>query len=147
MGGRILRTYKSVVNQAVLPMLWHPRPVSDSLPLPRDLTLADAALKAARADVVEALPRLGTFDEILREQAPAAQLVRNHMIDGDALAAEDFEDGQELETVAGQALTVAVSGDAVRLRGKAAGARAKVVAEDIKAGDAFIHIIDGVLIP
>ena len=57
------------------------------------------------------------------------------------LAAADLSDGQKLETVAGETLTVKVDGGTVMV------GDASVVQPDVEASNGVVHVIDSVLTP
>ena len=63
-----------------------------------------------------------------------------HVVPG-TLTASDLSDGQELDTVAGETLTVKVDGDEVMV------GDATVVKPDVEASNGVVHVIDGVLTP
>ena len=63
-----------------------------------------------------------------------------HVVAG-TLTAADLSDGQKLETVAGETLTVKVDGDTVMI------GDASVVQPDVEASNGVVHVIDGVLTP
>jgi uncharacterized surface protein with fasciclin (FAS1) repeats len=63
-----------------------------------------------------------------------------HVVPG-TLTAADLSDGQKLETVAGETLTVKVDGDTVMI------GDASVVQPDVEASNGVVHVIDGVLTP
>ena len=63
-----------------------------------------------------------------------------HVVPG-TLTAADLSDGQKLETVAGETLTVKVDGDTVMV------GDASVVQPDVEASNGVVHVIDGVLTP
>jgi uncharacterized surface protein with fasciclin (FAS1) repeats len=63
-----------------------------------------------------------------------------HVVPG-TLTAADLSDGQTLETVAGETLTVKVDGGTVMVDD------ASVVQPDVEASNGVVHVIDGVLTP
>ena len=63
-----------------------------------------------------------------------------HVVPG-TLTAADLSDGQKLETVAGETLTVKVDGDTVMV------GDASVVQPDVEASNGVVHVIDSVLTP
>jgi uncharacterized surface protein with fasciclin (FAS1) repeats len=63
-----------------------------------------------------------------------------HVVPGE-LTASDLSDGQKLETVAGETLTVKVDGDKVMV------GDATVVNPDVEASNGVVHVIDTVLSP
>jgi len=84
----------------------------------------------------------GALDKLL-EPASKKQLagvLTYHVVPGEVMAA-DLRDGQKLETVNGETLTVRVKGDEVTVGG------AKVVQPDVDASNGVVHVVDGVLQP
>jgi uncharacterized surface protein with fasciclin (FAS1) repeats len=63
-----------------------------------------------------------------------------HVVPGE-LTADKLEDGQKLETVQGETLTVRIDGDSVKVDD------ATVVQPDVDAANGVVHVIDGVLTP
>ena len=63
-----------------------------------------------------------------------------HVVPGE-LTADRLEDGQKLETVQGETLTVSVSRGEVKVND------ATVVQPDVDASNGVVHVIDGVLTP
>jgi uncharacterized surface protein with fasciclin (FAS1) repeats len=68
------------------------------------------------------------------------QILTYHVVPGKLTAAK-LSDGQKLETVAGETLTVKVDGDKVMVND------ATVVKPDVEAANGVVHVIDGVLTP
>ena len=68
------------------------------------------------------------------------QVLTYHVVPG-TLTAADLGDGQKLETVAGETLTVKVDGGTVMVDD------ASVVQPDVEASNGVVHVIDGVLTP
>jgi uncharacterized surface protein with fasciclin (FAS1) repeats len=68
-----------------------------------------------------------------------------HVVAGEVLSG-DLTDGQEVETVQGETLTVGVTDDGVTLT-DASGNTVNVVTADVEASNGVIHAIDGVLLP
>ena len=64
-----------------------------------------------------------------------------HVVPGE-LTADKLKDGQKLETVQGQSLTVSINGGTVKIDGDAT-----VVRPDVNASNGVAHVIDGVLTP
>jgi uncharacterized surface protein with fasciclin (FAS1) repeats len=94
----------------------------------------------------DALPA-GTLATLIQPQSrdTLTAILTYHVVAGEVMAA-DLEDGQEIETVQGETLTVGIDGDAVTLT-DAAGNTVNVVAADVPASNGVIHVIDGVLLP
>ena len=63
-----------------------------------------------------------------------------HVVPGE-LTADKLEEGQKLETVQGDSLTVSISGGTVKIDD------ATVVRPDVDASNGVVHVIDGVLTP
>jgi uncharacterized surface protein with fasciclin (FAS1) repeats len=121
-------------------------------------TLVDAVVAA---DLVETLSGEGPFTvfaptnqafealppaELQRLLQPAnkdelAKILTYHVVAGDVMAA-DLSDGQKVETVEGQDITVTIDGDTVKLNDTAT-----VVQPDIETSNGTVHVIDGVLLP
>ncbi len=57
------------------------------------------------------------------------------------MKAADLSDGQMVETVQGDDLTVSINGDKVMIND------AEVVQADIETSNGTVHVIDGVLLP
>ena len=68
------------------------------------------------------------------------KILTYHVVPG-TLTAADLSDGQKLETVAGETLTVKVDGDKVMV------GDATVVKPDVEASNGVVHVIDSVLTP
>ncbi len=120
-------------------------------------TLVDAVVAA---ELVETLQGEGPFtvfaptndafaelppEELQRLLKPAnrdelANILTYHVVAGDVKAA-DLSDGQMVETVQGDDLTVSIDGDKVMIND------AEVVQADIETSNGTVHVIDGVLLP
>jgi uncharacterized surface protein with fasciclin (FAS1) repeats len=95
-------------------------------------------------------PTNAAFDNLGDEQVQSllepenrdqlTKVLTYHVVPG-TLAAADLSDGQKLETVAGETLSVKVDGDTVTVGG------ATVVQPDVEASNGVVHVIDGVLTP
>ena len=92
----------------------------------------DAAFSAIQKDV----------DNLLKPEnkAKLADILTYHVVSGNAMAA-DLEDGQELTTVQGGKLKVAIKGDKVMI------GDAQVTLADVAASNGVVHVIDKVLMP
>ena len=91
----------------------------------------------------EAFEGLGDTLTTLLEPANKADLasvLTYHVVPGELMAA-DLEDGQELETVNGETLTVSIDGDTVKV------GEATVTMPDVDASNGVVHVIDTVLQP
>lgn len=97
-------------------------------------------------DAFAALPE-GTVDELLlpENQDTLATILTYHVVSG-AVMSTDLSDGQEVETVQGETLTVGVSDSGVTLT-DAGGNTVDVVIADVEASNGVIHAIDGVVLP
>ena len=93
----------------------------------------NAAFKALGQDTLNTL-----LEPANREQL--ASILTYHVVPQELMAA-DLRDGQKLETVNGQTLTVSVKGSDVRVGG------ARVVKPDVEASNGVVHVIDEVLQP
>lgn len=74
-------------------------------------------------------------------QAQLSTLLKNHVVAG-SLTAADLRDGQTLQTLGGESLTVSVQDDGTVMVGNA-----MVNAPDIEASNGVIHGIGSVIIP
>ena len=92
----------------------------------------DAAFSAIQKDV----------DNLLKPEnkAKLTDILTYHVVSGNAMAA-DLEDGQELTTVQGGKLKVAIKGDKVMI------GDAQVTLADVVASNGVVHVIDKVLMP
>ncbi len=92
-------------------------------------------------EAFDALPE-GTLDSLLAEENSdqLTSILTYHVVPSAAMAA-DLSDGQELETVNGETLTVSIDGDTVMV------GDATVTQADIEASNGVIHVIDTVLMP
>ena len=92
----------------------------------------DAAFAAIQKDV----------DTLLKPEnkEKLTSILTYHVVSGNAMAA-DLEDGQELTTVQGGKLKVAIKGDKVMI------GEAQVTMADVAASNGVVHVIDKVLMP
>jgi uncharacterized surface protein with fasciclin (FAS1) repeats len=92
-------------------------------------------------EAFEALPP-AELDRLLRpaNQEELATILTYHVVDGDVMAA-DLSDGQTVETLEGQDLTITIEGETVRVNG------ATVTQADIETSNGTVHVIDSVLLP
>ena len=89
-----------------------------------------------------ALADLGITAEELLASDNLANILTYHVISGEVLAADVVGlDGQEVETVNGQTVSIRVEGETVFVN------EAQVIATDIVGTNGVIHVIDGVLLP
>ena len=90
-------------------------------------------------EAFDALPD-GALDELLADTEQLTEVLTYHVVPTSAMAA-DLSDGQELETVQGDMLTVSIDGDTVMI------GDATVTMADVEASNGVIHAIDTVLMP
>lgn len=92
-------------------------------------------------DAFSALPA-GTLDDLMKPEnkAKLTDILTYHVVPGSLMAA-DLKDGQELTTIEGKKLKVAVNGTTVTVNG------ANVVKADVKSSNGVTHVIDKVLMP
>ncbi len=90
----------------------------------------------------------GTLDTLLADPTgDLAAILTYHVVAGKVMAADVVTmDGEMVETVNGESLTVNVDGDMVSLT-DAQGNTVNVTATDVEASNGVIHVIDGVLLP
>ena len=93
---------------------------------------ADTAFEAIQKDV----------DTLLKPEnkEKLASILTYHVVSGETMAA-DLKDGQELTTVQGGKLKVAIKGDKVMI------GEAHVTMADVAASNGVVHLIDKVLMP
>ncbi|WP_426065049.1 fasciclin domain-containing protein [Flavobacterium sp. DSP2-3-1] len=93
---------------------------------------ADTAFEAIQKDV----------DTLLKPEnkEKLASILTYHVVSGETMAA-DLKDGQELTTVQGGKLKVAIKGDKVMI------GEAHVTMADVAASNGVVHVIDKVLMP
>ena len=92
----------------------------------------DTAFEAIQKDV----------DTLLKPEnkEKLASILTYHVVSGETMAA-DLKDGQELTTVQGGKLKVAIKGDKVMI------GEAQVTMADVAASNGVVHVIDKVLMP
>lgn len=93
----------------------------------------NAAFEKLGDDQVQSLLEPESRDQLTK-------ILTYHVVPG-TLTAADLSDGQKLETVAGETLTVKVDGDKVMV------GDATVVKPDVEASNGVVHVIDSVLTP
>jgi uncharacterized surface protein with fasciclin (FAS1) repeats len=93
----------------------------------------NAAFKELGDEQVQSLLERENRDQLTK-------VLTYHVVPG-TLTAADLSDGQKLETVAGETLTVKVDGGTVMVDD------ASVVQPDVEASNGVVHVIDGVLTP
>jgi uncharacterized surface protein with fasciclin (FAS1) repeats len=123
-----------------------------------DLSTLSAALEAAELgaaiggdgpftvfapsnDAFDALPQ-GNVDALLLEdnREQLTDILTYHVVPGEYRAA-DLEDGQQLETLNGEILSVRIVDGTITVNG------AEVVEADVEASNGVAHVISGVLLP
>jgi uncharacterized surface protein with fasciclin (FAS1) repeats len=90
----------------------------------------NAAFEAAKA----------TVDKVAGDAAKLSKVLQFHVVKGTSLST-DLKDGQELVTLQGEKLKVAIRDGKVTVNG------IEVVAADMKASNGVVHVIGGVLVP
>ncbi|HEY6628639.1 MAG TPA: fasciclin domain-containing protein, partial [Acidimicrobiia bacterium] len=65
-----------------------------------------------------------------------------HVVAGESLDAQELIDAGTVETVNGETLTIATSGDSVTINGVA-----MVVCGNVATANGTVHIVDAVLVP
>ncbi len=101
-----------------------------------------APTNAAFTDLLEA-QEVADLDALIAKlgAATVTDILKYHVVAGSAKAA-DLTDGQELTTLQGEKISVAVAASGVTLNGNA-----KVTTADVEASNGVIHLIDAVLLP
>ena len=90
-----------------------------------------------------ALEALGiTLEDLLADTETLTSILQYHVVSGSVMAEAVMEmDGEEVETLQGATVTIAVSDDGVMVND------ANVVETDMVANNGVVHIIDAVLLP
>eukprot|EP01026_Neomeris_dumetosa_P042578 TRINITY_DN3553_c0_g1_i3.p1 TRINITY_DN3553_c0_g1~~TRINITY_DN3553_c0_g1_i3.p1 ORF type:complete len:330 (-),score=66.26 TRINITY_DN3553_c0_g1_i3:93-1082(-) len=116
-------------------------------------TLSDAHLEATvfaptNKAFNAAAKALGiTLDDLLQDKETLTKVLLYHVVPK-KLPASHLSDGLELETLAGEDLTLKVKASRMnKISIKAIGSKADVLEADVTAGQAVVHIIDTVLLP
>jgi uncharacterized surface protein with fasciclin (FAS1) repeats len=92
-------------------------------------------------DAFAALPE-GTVEGLLADKEALTNVLLYHVVDGKMMAADVIDlDGQEVETLSGDKIMVALDGENVLIN------ESKVIIPDIEASNGVIHVIDSVLLP
>lgn len=92
-------------------------------------------------DAFAALPE-GTLEGLLADTEALTQVLLYHVIDGKVMAAQVVElDGQQVETLSGNNLSMMIDGEAVKIN------QSQVIIPDVEASNGVIHVIDSVLVP
>lgn len=147
-----------VIDAVLLPPVPPTNTVVDVIANSEDHTLLEAAVGAA--GLVDALSAEGPFtvfaptddaftaltealdvtvDELLAYPLLPAVL-QYHVVGAEAYSA-DLTDGQEIETLLGEDVTVSITADGVFIN------EAQVIVADIAADNGVVHVIDAVLLP
>ena len=92
-------------------------------------------------DAFAAIPE-ADLNAILADQDLLASILTYHVVAGQALDAQELIDAGTVETVNGETLTIATSGDTVTINGVA-----MVVCGNVATANGTVHIIDAVLVP
>ena len=87
----------------------------------------------------EALPA-GTVDALLNDIPTLTEILTYHVVGGSAFAAS-LSDGQSIETVLGDDITVSITAEGVFIND------AQVIITDLLAENGIVHVIDAVLLP
>ncbi len=88
-----------------------------------------------------ALPE-GALDGLLADKEALTNVLLYHVLDGRVMAADVLNlDGQEVETLSGDSITITIDGEFVMVNDS------QVIIPDIEASNGVIHVIDAVLIP
>ncbi len=92
-------------------------------------------------DAFSALPE-GTLGDLLmlENQGQLQSVLTYHVVAGDVMSG-DLSDGQTIETLQGQTLTVSIHEGGVFIND------AQVITADVDASNGVVHIIDSVLLP
>ena len=82
------------------------------------------------------------MEGLLADTEALTQVLLYHVVDGKVMAAQVVElDGQQVETLSGDSLSVMIDGEAVKIND------AQVILADVEASNGVIHVIDSVLVP
>ena len=75
-----------------------------------------------------------------------ATILTYHVVAGTAVKSTDLSDGQEVTSVQGEKLTVAITGGTVYIK-DGSEPDAKVIIADVEASNGIVHVIDKILVP
>jgi uncharacterized surface protein with fasciclin (FAS1) repeats len=78
--------------------------------------------------------------DLLADPGQVADVLRNHAFDSRVLSG-DLSDGMQIDTRAGETLTVEIDGDVVTIGG------ATVTEADVEVDDGVVHVVDALIIP
>ena len=92
-------------------------------------------------EAFDALPA-GELDRLLQpaNKKELQTILKNHVVSGEVMAS-DLSDGQQVETLAGETVTVSIDGDTVKI------GDATVTQADVEASNGVVHIVDTVILP
>jgi uncharacterized surface protein with fasciclin (FAS1) repeats len=92
-------------------------------------------------EAFDALPA-GELDRLLKpaNKEELATVLKNHVVSGEVMSS-DLSDGQKVETLAGETVTVSINGDTVKI------GDATVSQADVAASNGVVHIVDTVILP
>lgn len=88
---------------------------------------------------------LSDFDTV-EEKALLVKVLTYHVVAGTAAFSGDLSDGQAIESVQGENVTIALIDGGVKIT-DATGTNANVVIPDVTASNGVVHVIDKVLLP
>ncbi len=91
-------------------------------------------------DAFAAIPE-DTLAGILADQALLSSVLTYHVVAGQSLDLQELADAGTLETVQGESLEFAVSGDLITVNG------ANVICGNVEVANGTVHLIDQVLVP
>jgi transforming growth factor-beta-induced protein len=83
------------------------------------------------------------LDALLADTEQLTTVLTYHVVQGEALSAEDLAGMDSVTTVEGGDITLAAEGDTLDLND----GQATVVAPDVEVSNGVVHVIDGVLMP
>ena len=92
-------------------------------------------------EAFDALPA-GELDRLLQpaNKKELQTILKNHVVSGEVMSS-DLSDGQKVETLAGETVTVSINGDTVKI------GDATVSQADVPASNGVVHIVDTVILP
>lgn len=104
-------------------------------------TESEFTVFAPTNDAFDALPE-GTLETLLAEESKAqlTDILTYHVVANEVFS-DQLTDGQVIETVQGDTLTVSIADGVVKING------ATVLQADVDATNGVVHVIDSVLLP
>ena len=113
------------------------------------LSTGDYTVFAPTDEAFQPLVENGTVDDLLKDPSGQLTTILQYRVVEGTVTSEDVVklDGQEVDTLAGDKLTVNVSDSGEVTLTDSSGNKVKVTQTDIEADNGVIHVIDGVLIP